>query len=396
MKRILFVDDEPKVLEGLERMLHAQRKQWEMSFVASGAEALALLETRPFDAIVTDVRMPEMGGVRLLECVQQRFPATMRVVLSGFFEREAALKAAGLAHQYLAKPCDPERLCEAVERLCRLGPVFSDEATRRVVAAVGRLPSPGRTDAGLIEALGKPDVPLEEVDRILRQDEGMSARVLDLVNSAGFGLFCEFASLYQAAGPVELEPLSHLWLAVEIFRTFQPDCSIAGFSPEGVRRHSRRAARIAARLPVPRETFAEAVTAALLHDVGKLVLAVRLPGPLERALETAARENRPQCAVEQEILGTDHAEVGGFLLSVWGLPRTIVDAVTRHHHPAAEGPLLDGLDVLAVAHTANALDAERSAGADPWDSEYLAALGVADRLPAWRAMAEQIASAGGI
>ena len=397
MRRILFVDDEPKVLEGLQRMLHFQRKYWEMSFVTSGAEALALLETCPFDAIVTDVRMPEMGGVQLLERVQERFPGIVRVVLSGFFEREAALRAAGLAHQYLAKPCDPETLCEAVERLCCLGPVFPDEAARRVVAAIGQLPGPGRACAGLLEALRKPDARAEEIDRVLRQDAVMGARVLDLVLSPGFGMFCEMAALHREADALELEALSHLAMAVEVFRTFRPARPVAGFSAEQLYGHSRRAARIAARLPPAKESFSAAVMAALLHDVGKLVLAARLPEALARALEVSSREGRPLYAVEREMLGTDHAEVGGFLLSIWGMPRPIVDAVARHHVPPAARPCGKGLDPLAATHVANALERERAPGvaeaaaAGLWNDAYLAALGVEDRLGEWRMMAEQVA-----
>lgn len=395
MRRILFVDDEPKVLQGLERMLHGQRKQWEMAFVGSGAEALKLLETRTFDALVTDVRMPEMGGVQLLEAVQERYPAVMRVVLSGFFEREAALRAAGLAHQYLAKPCDPETLCEALERLCRLGPVFPDEVTRRVVALVGKLPGPTPVCAALLEALAQPDVRLEEIGRILRQDSAMSTRVLDLLNGPGFGLFCEMSRLYAGAGSLELETLGHLAVAVEIIRTFQPPQALASFSSGELQRHSRQVARIAAAIAPAQAGAAEAVTAALLHDAGKLVLASRLPRRFEQAVEVAQEEHRPLHAVERVLFQTDHAEVGGFLLSLWGLSRTIVDAVARHHHPAAAGR--GGLDALAVTHIADALEHEQAAGEEAaaglWDREFLGARGVEDQLPGWRLRA-RIADGG--
>jgi len=115
MKRILFVDDEPELLESLERLLHPMRDRWEMVFARGGVEALAWLETKPFDVLVTDVRMPRLDGVRLLRWAKAKFPEMVRIVLSGYFEREMALGAAGAAHRYLVKPIDTDRLREAIE-----------------------------------------------------------------------------------------------------------------------------------------------------------------------------------------------------------------------------------------------------------------------------------------
>src|SRR5690242_20495205 len=147
MKRVLFVDDEAKILEGLERMLRPMRKEWQMVFASSGAEALRLMEASPFDVIVTDMRMPEMDGAQLLEQVQQRFPGVVRLVLSGYFELEMAVRAVPVAHQYLAKPCDPEKLRLAIEHACGFTAILTDEAARQVVGAVGALPSMPRTCA---------------------------------------------------------------------------------------------------------------------------------------------------------------------------------------------------------------------------------------------------------
>jgi YesN/AraC family two-component response regulator len=115
MKRILFVDDEPELLESLERLLHPMQDRWKMTFARCGTEALAWLEAQPFDVLVTDVRMPRVDGVRLLRWVKTKYPGMTRIVLSGYFERELALGAAEAAHHYLVKPVDFERLREAIE-----------------------------------------------------------------------------------------------------------------------------------------------------------------------------------------------------------------------------------------------------------------------------------------
>ena len=71
MKRILFVDDESMVLDGLRRMLRGMRNEWEMEFAASGHEALKILDSKQFDVIVTDMRMPGMDGCQLLNHVKE-------------------------------------------------------------------------------------------------------------------------------------------------------------------------------------------------------------------------------------------------------------------------------------------------------------------------------------
>jgi YesN/AraC family two-component response regulator len=86
MKRILFVDDESRVLDGLRRMLYAQRQRWEMEFALGGEAALEACEKGAFDVVVSDMRMPGMDGATLLGHIRDRYPSSARVILSGFSE----------------------------------------------------------------------------------------------------------------------------------------------------------------------------------------------------------------------------------------------------------------------------------------------------------------------
>ena len=398
MKNILFVDDEPMVLAGLERVLRSYRKVWDMSFASSGPEALAMLETKPFDVVVTDMRMPSMDGTRLLELVKERHPGTIRIVLSGYFETEAALRAVPVAHQFLAKPCDPGKLHEAIERSCGFAGLLPDAALRRVVGSIGRLPTLPRTSALLAEALQKPDVALSEIGRIVEHDVGIAAKLLQLVNSAFFCLPYQVTSVRRAVSCLGLDTLKQLVVSVEMFRAFRPHAAIADFSLEELEEHSHLAARIASRFPGPEPVVAAGVVASVLHDAGKLVLAARLPQEFERALEASRAEQRPLHLVERERMGTTHAEIGGYLLGLWGLSGAVVDAVCRHHRPEAPEGGGTGLSVLAIVHIADGLayetthlkPGEERPGTDLLNHEYLARLGLEGELPAWRAMAQQV------
>lgn len=112
--RILFVDDEPRVLRGLERTLGALREEWEMAFADGGASALSLCAgSTPFDVVVSDIRMPGIDGVALLREVRTLLPAAARIALTGHADQDESLR--DLVHGFLAKPCDPRELRTVIE-----------------------------------------------------------------------------------------------------------------------------------------------------------------------------------------------------------------------------------------------------------------------------------------
>lgn len=393
MRRILFVDDERRILEGIQRMLRPYRRDWEMAFASSGSDALAILESGPFDVIVSDMRMPNMDGARLLELVRERHPGMVRIVLSGQFEMEAAIRAVPVAHQFLSKPCDPEKLRSVIESCFECASVVADFATRGVIAAIGELPALPCTYAALVSALHDPKASPQHVSAIVERDVAVAARVLQLANSAFFGLAREVNRISTAVGYLGFDVLKQLVIGVELFRSLPGERQVTGFSLEEIQRHSRCVADIAALLPVPAQHSAAASVAALLHDIGKLVLAVRLPEPFERALETSIREHRPLYAVEEEMTGTTHAEIGAYLLGLWGLPPAVVAAVSRHHRPIREagsniGPALAVHIADLLAHEAEQrLQAPSMAAAYSIDRELR---DWSEMLPAWRQSAEEI------
>ncbi len=127
MITILFVDDEPNVLNGLQRMLRPMRREWELCFAHSGAEALAILAEKKVDVIVSDMKMPGLDGAQLLEEVSAKYPQIGRIILSGYSEKELAVRSSDIAHEYLTKPCDTEVLKSAVSTANTLRLLFSDE-----------------------------------------------------------------------------------------------------------------------------------------------------------------------------------------------------------------------------------------------------------------------------
>jgi putative nucleotidyltransferase with HDIG domain len=391
--RVLFVDDEPKILAGLRRLLHKMRDEWDMVFVTSGPEALAAIEKQPFDIVVTDMRMPGMDGAELLNEVRVRCPMAARLILSGHSDREMILKSLGPTHQFLAKPCDAEALKETVARARTLRDLLANQGLMATVARIKTLPSVPALYAKLLQVLESPGKSPREVAEIIGSDIGMTAKILQLVNSAFFGLHHHpVQNPSQAITHLGMDTVRAVVLTAGAFSTFEAT-GAAKQAVDYLYPHSLRtgtlSAKIALAMSLDNLLADDALMAGLLHDVGRLILAAELPDVLEDVFQVARERELALHEAERAVLGTTHAELGAYLLGLWGLPQRIVEAVAFHHAPAnCPGRTLS---VLAPVHVANALDSETHpepgiVHATSVDLAYLKELGVADCFARWRAL----------
>jgi len=400
-KRILFVDDEPNVLQGLQRMLRSLRDEWDMTFVTNGAEALACLSQTPFDVIVSDMRMPGMDGAQLLTEVMHRHPEVIRIVLSGQANREIVLRAVGPTHQYLAKPCDPESLKALVNQTSALRELLTDATLKGLVASMKSLPSLPVLFLEIVDALKTPEVSIQHVARIIAKDVGMTAKILQLVNSAFFGLRRRVDDLPRAISLLGFDTIKSLVLSLHVFSQCQQD-TLHKYALHTLWDHSFAVgvcARLIARLEKQAQPVIDAaMTAGMLHDCGKLVLATNLPELYGQTSTLVQNQNLPAWEAERLTFGATHAEVGAYLLGIWGLPTTIVEALAFHHYPSRSAEKT--LSPLTAVHIANAFVHEQQTAAAESSSasvdlDYLATLGLADRLPLWREQCTAFLQKGG-
>ena len=389
--QVLFVDDEPNILRGLRRMLRGLAGEWDMQFAESGAEALERLERAPVDVIVTDMRMPQMGGAELLSEVRERFPQVIRMVLSGQCDEAAAYSVAGSSHQFMSKPCNTETLAGAVRRALALRDRLGDDSLRAAIGSLGALPSPSRVNQDLIRELGAPHPSFKAVAGIVEGDIALSAKVMQLANSGYFGLAQEVTSPQQAMNLLGLETISTLVLSHGIVSQFQ-DSGLPEALCLGMTEHSLGCAQIARGIAefegFARGEAAHAFVAGMLHDVGMLALAAGKGEAYLEILRKAGGDEARLLHLEQARFGSSHATVGAYLLSLWGFPGTVVDAVAFHHDPgAAQGTQVD---VLTAIHVAEAMCHERRGDADGraqacLDTAYLTRIGALEKLDLWRA-----------
>jgi HD-like signal output (HDOD) protein len=396
LKRVLFVDDEQDMLDSLGDALDPYRRVWRMRFAISGEAALAALETEPADVIVSDIQMPRMDGATLLARVQERYPATIRIVLSGYANPEIVARTATVAHRILAKPCDVDELGVVIERSCALHGLTEQAEQYRVTAAATALPSAPGMYMQLTRAIADPSTGPDDIAALIESDTAMTAKLLQLANSAFFGIGRRVNRVRDAVVYLGSDTIKALTLSVEAVGKLAPQ-GIQGFSIDRFQRHATLVARIAAGILPKGAAQQDAITAGLLHDIGQLVLIADDPDRWRRLTEQAQGRQIPMYQVEEEVEGVTHAAIGAYLLCLWGLPDGVAEAVAHHHDPFAVPGA--ALDAVAAVHIADALahEVQQNAGdrtpAPALDIAYLDQLGVRSRLERWRELARSAGDA---
>lgn len=323
--RVLFVDDEPHLLSGLRRRLHSLVSNWDVKFVESGPEALALLEREPVDVVVSDLRMPGMDGATLLNRIQDEHPATVRIVLTGEAERGTLLAVSSAAHQFLSKPCEPELLVSAISRALEVRSDLRDPDLRDLMGRIRTLPSMPDIYTELMEAVSRPGSNVEQIAKILAEDVAASVEVLRLTNSSFFGLRRQVDSVAQAVSLLGLDTMHAVVVAGLLFKSRDEPfaVNISRLRSEALQR-TAMVRSIAQREQWPRADVGPVSLAAMLRDVGALALG---EGRAEQFVALAERwEEEPEALddprtvrdIERSTLGCSIPQASAYLLTLWG------------------------------------------------------------------------------
>jgi len=396
LARVLFVDDEPLVLRSLKRAVSAAGNRFESEFVESGAIGLQRLSQGGIDVVVSDMQMPMMDGAEFLSRVQDKHPEVVRIVLSGHADSRLAFRAVPVAHQFLTKPFEAHRLVHTLERALELSSLIGSQELRKMVAGDNRLPTAPKTYTALTRLLSRDDSSIRDIVALIEKNPALSARVAQLASSGFFRVPRGVTTISGYLSYLGVDVIKTLVLSVELAVTF--DASSAGVSIDAIERHSLAVGNLARRMVSQRERAEDAFVAGLLHDVGKLVLAARAPREYGKAIRDAGVDGgRRLCAAEREIFGATHAEIGAYLLGIWGLPLEIVDAVLCHHDPTRLA--WDGVDVPAAVYLSNVLSHNPDAPiitadeTDGLDGAVLERLPESPaNLPRWRTSAHELLS----
>lgn len=380
--KVLFVDDDPVTIERVRHGLDEHAARWDVRFAKSAREALAELEFHgPYDAVITDLRMPHVDGAALLAEVKAHHPATVRVVMSDFLDLSSALRSVPVAQQFLESPVEISKLIATIERCADLSRRLENPSLRAMLGQIDLLPTPPSSVVALNEVMNRQDGSIDEVAKIIEADPAMTAKLLQLVNSAFFGLSHRVTDARHAVTYLGLATVRNLLSAVELVRAFTPANPELVRAVEGIHVHSMAVAEMARTLMAHRHQVHDAFAAGMMHDVGLLALISCAPDRFLALRDEAMASGRPLVACESEVLGTTHATLGAYLLNAWGLPHALVEAVARSHDAdrIADRTLTPAHAVFVAEQVLNVLGRGGSMeGGRLPDHEYLSELGVAD------------------
>jgi HD-like signal output (HDOD) protein/ActR/RegA family two-component response regulator len=383
MKKILFVEDNELLLELYGMLLEGDRDQWQTSLAPDGETALKLLRNEVFDVVASDMQMPGISGIELLAEVRKLHPQTSRIIISGIADQAEAADSLHSTHLFIPKPFDGKTLRSTLARIGSLDAYLKSDTLRALAGKMRTLPSFPTLYMDILREIESPNASIQGIAGIVSQDPGITAKVLQVVNSAAVGLPERVSDPAEAVQQLGMTTVRSLVLSAQVYGAYAPG-RVKKFSAESLWTHLMKCGDLA-RAIMRREHAAaadaeDAFTAGMLHDMGKLMLADSLPNEFAQVLELAAREKISETEAERAALGADHAGLAAYLFGLWGLPAAIVEAVAFHHTP--EKSELKQFSALTAVHVANAFLDET--GTVRVNREYLAKMGVADRLEDWQ------------
>ena len=386
--RILIANADPATLAEHGRALE---QEWSVRWVAGPDAALAEMAVHPADVVVADCALPEAGqGVELLDRIHAGFPKTIRILLAGELDNQHRMADVQGSHLILTKPCDIKTLKSAIQRALAIDLWLTNDSLRQLVSRLRTFPIVPSLYLEVINALKSPHVTTVELGGIIAKDMAMMTKLLQVTNSACFGLPRRISDPVEAVGILGFETVKSMVITLKLLSQYDKVKPVY-FSIDRLWRHSTGVARLSRRLASAQEddpALAEsAFTAGLMHDLGKLVLASNFDEQYSGAQALARHQQIPLWEVEKQIFGASHGEIGAYLLGLWGMPLDLVEAAALHHNPSR--CLAKHFTPLTAVHVANALLYEARPDKEGFvpaqiDEAYLAELGLSDRLPHWR------------
>ncbi|GAA6151253.1 response regulator [Pseudoteredinibacter isoporae] len=351
---VIFVDDEENVLKGLRRVLHPARKDWSMSFANSGKEALEQMKAEDFDVVISDMRMPQMNGVELLTQIKDLYPETLRVVLSGYSETELILSCVKVAHQYLPKPTDYKTIKSTVEKALRLKHLLANEALSTAISKLENLPSLPKIYDDINNELKKEDVNLQTISELISADVSMTAKLLQICNSAYFGLNRNIDSPVDAVNYLGIDTIKSLILTIKIFEQFS-ETGMPKEKLESIWLDSQSTAMlakaIASKAGCDKSLINQAYTGGLLHNIGEIILRHELAEQYGNVEALCLNQGMTLIEAEQHVFGFSHDIVGAYLLDLWGLPSSISTSLALLHQEAhLNFDTMNSAELVFIAH----------------------------------------------
>ncbi len=337
-------------------------------------------------AVISASDAPDEMGAKYFEVLSAEYPRIIRILIAEDAAKSNRTYGPGTINRIFPTDSSPEEIAEAIENSERLRDLLmSHELTNRV-SAIRSLPALPKTYKALRIELNKDDASVQTVAELIKQDVGITAKVLQIINSAFFGLRTQVENPLQAVGLLGFDAVENLVLAAGVFAGFD-DPGIPGLSLESIYDSclevGGKTRHISSLLGLDRFVTEDAVVSGFLHALGLVVLMTEFPEELQLVIDEAEAAGISLLEAQQEVLGVTHAEIGAYLLSQWGFGDHIVEAIADHYRPSRVArPVVNGLTAVHIAYAlhCDANNGARDEQESALDMEYIDALGLSSQL----------------
>lgn len=353
--RILVFADTASEMENLRPAFADLPAHWQVTFCKSQREAMTTLEGKECQVVFADTAAGAGAGAQFLHEVWKLHPKTVRYLIGDSVEVDVMLTCVLGAHQFMERPVKPDAVQALLPRVEVINGLISNKKIQTLVSKMRTFPSRPSLYLEVLKEFRSPSASPKVIGDLVSKDMAISTKLIQIVNSAYYGLAQHITDPADAVMLIGMEATSSLILSIDAFARFDKLKPLY-FSIDKVWRHSQAVAHAAKRfaLSMTGDTALanDAFTAGLLHDIGKLAIALNFEQEYQNAMVLAEKNSIPPVKVEKELFGASHADVGAYLISLWGLPLSIVEAVASHHLPPSE--VLGKFSPATAVHLANA------------------------------------------
>jgi putative nucleotidyltransferase with HDIG domain len=385
-RRVLFVGGDESWLGEIQRDLGCLQSNWKTEHAADCGQAVEKWADGSFDTLILDGKIPD--GSKLFKALEKELAQSVCLVRCQTMDRSTSAQWKGTGATLIPEDTDAAALVSNIKRSACVQDWMGNEAIRKLVLQIRKLPAQPKLHTEVTNELKSENGSMDVVGKLISQEPVMSAKIMQVVNSAFFGLTREISDPGECVMVLGAERIKALILLAGVFSQYAGS-KCPGFAPEPVWGHSIQVGAFARAIALAEtknaRTAEAAFTAGLLHDIGKLILAGNLPEMYDTVQKLKVSKSITTREAEMEILGTSHAELGACLLATWGLPLPILEAIAWHHEPSRSDE--KGFTLLAAVHAANVFAQETTTGEtarDTVDKGYFLHAGLGDCHNRWR------------
>lgn len=351
--KLLFVDDNQKILNEYAQLLTPFSNKWQGYFARNAKEALDILKTNEIDACLVDYIMPELNGIELLSRIKKNYPKVLRILLASDKDEKLSIRNFNLAHQFLLKPDNFESIRIKLELPLILKNLITNERTLIKLNGEDGIPSLPEIYYKIEKEIFSPEASIHRVVNLIAKDIALTTKIFQLVNSAFVGIAAKITDLHQAINILGLNVVKSVILYEKVFSHLDKKEGLKEII-ETIWNHSLVVSTLSHKLTYhftqKRELAEEAYIAGILHDIGKIIL-MNIEQNHSKVLEFFNNSASINDEDVKKYYGASHSELGAYALSLWGFSKEIVEAILLHHGT----PTINDFNVTSAVQISNKL-----------------------------------------